>query len=454
MTTTALPQGSNSEGTQGTETSSPQISRSEYQHRQKAVFSRMKPSSVAIIVGAPERTRSNDTTYAFRQSSDLLYLNGFPEPDAALALVKDRKGNCKTIMFVRPKDKERETWNGFREGPSGAIANYEATEAHNIAEFSSVAGKLLADSKNFYHKLGRNDDYDRVIIPLLTQNQKSILNPEKITHELRMFKSDEEVSILRHIANISALAHTRAMVRCEPGMRERQLQATLEFTFAGEDGTTLHYTTNHKVLSAGNLIVIDAGGEWQGYASDITRTIPVSGKFSEAQRKLYDLVLQANLAGIALAKPGSSLNKIHARCEDVLRAGLVELGILSADVRTRAAEKASVEKAKKAGTDKDLLTLRDLFMHGTSHFMGLDVHDVCTRGSRNALPKARELKNGMVFTVEPGLYMKADDSRIPVEYRGIGIRIEDDVLITSDGNEVLTRAVTKDADEIEALMAK
>jgi Xaa-Pro aminopeptidase len=251
-------------------------------------------------------------------------------------------------------------------------------------------------------------------------------------------------------------------------MRERQLQATLEFTFAdagaeyvaytsivaGEDGTTLHYTTNHKVLSTGNLTVIDAGGEWQGYASDITRTIPVSGKFSEAQRKLYDLVLQANQAGIAMAKPGSSLNKIHARCEDVLRSGLVELGILSTDVQTREAERVSVEKAKKAGTLEDLLTLRDVFMHGTSHFMGLDVHDVCTRGSRNALPKARALKSGMVFTVEPGVYLRADDTRIPVDYRGIGIRIEDDVLITSAGNEVLTNAVTKDADEIEALMAK
>jgi Xaa-Pro aminopeptidase len=470
MTTTAISQGNNTtEGAQvSSSPNSPQISRSEYQRRQKAVFSRMKPSSIALIVGAPERTRSNDTNYAFRQSSDLLYLNGFPEPDAVLALVKDRKGNCKTIMFVRPKDKERETWNGFREGPSGAVANYDATEAHNIADFSSVVEKLLANNKNFYYKLGRDDDYDKIVIPLLTRNQKTILNPEKITHELRMFKSEEEILILRHIANISALAHTRAMVRCEPGMRERQLQATLEFTFAdagaeyvaytsivaGEDGTTLHYTTNHKVLSAGNLIVIDAGGEWQGYASDITRTIPVSGKFSEAQRKLYDLVLQANLAGIAMSKPGSSLNKIHARCEDVLRAGLVELGILSTDVQTRSAEKTSVEKAKKAGTEKDLLTLRDVFMHGTSHFMGLDVHDVCTRGSRNALPKARELKSGMVFTVEPGVYMRADDTRIPVEYRGIGIRIEDDVLITSDGNEVLTRSVTKDADEIEALMAK
>jgi len=448
--------------------SSPKISRAEYQRRQQAVFSRMKNGSVAVIVGAPERLRSNDTMYAFRQSSDLLYLNGFPEPDAALVLVKGGKGDCKTIMFVRPKDKERETWNGFREGPSGAIANYAATEAHNIADFSPVVEKLLANCKNFYYKLGRNDDFDAQVVPLLTRNQKAILNPEKITHELRMFKSEEEILILRHIANISSLAHTRAMVRCEPGMRERQLQATLEYTFAdagaeyvaytsivaGEDGTTLHYTTNHKILSAGNLIVIDSGGEWQGYASDITRTIPVSGKFSEAQRKLYDLVLRANQVGIALAKPGSSLNKIHAGCEDILRAGLVELGILSTEAKSRKSEKASVEKAKKAGTEKDLLTLRDVFMHGTSHFMGLDVHDVCTRSSHNALPKARKLKSGMVFTVEPGVYMKADDMRIPVEYRGIGIRIEDDVLITSDGNEVLTRAVTKDADEIEALMAK
>lgn len=448
--------------------SSPEISRSEYQRRQTAVFSRMKSDSVAIIVGSPERLRSNDTMYAFRQASDLLYLNGFPEPDAALVFVKNRKNKCKTIMFVRPKDKDRETWNGFREGPSGAITNYAATEAFNIADFSSQVEKLLADCKNFYYKLGRNEDYDAKIVPLLVRNQKPILNPEKITHELRMIKSEEEIRILRHIGRISALAHTRAMTRCEPGMRERQLQATLEYTFsdagaeyvaytsivAGEDGTTLHYTTNHKVLSPGNLIVIDAGGEWHGYASDITRTIPVSGKFTKAQRKLYDLVLRANQAGIAMAKPGSSLNKIHAHCEDVLRTGLVELGILSRKVATRGVEKASLAKAKKEGKEKELLTLRDIFMHGTSHFMGLDVHDVATRGSRNSSPKARELKSGMVFTVEPGVYLRADDARIPAEYRGIGIRIEDDVLITDSGNEVLTSAVPKDADEIEALMAK
>ena len=444
-----------------------ELPRSEYERRIQAVFGKMKPQSVLVIVGAAEQPRSNDTTFAFRQSSDMLYLTGFPEPDAGLVLVKSAKGDCRVLMFVRPKDADRETWNGYREGPEGAVANFKATAAYTVSEFATVFEKLVIESKIVYHKLGRNADYDAKVLPIITRIQKPLLNPEKITHELRMFKSAEEIKLLRHIGNISALAHRRAMVRCQPGMRERQLQATLEFTFAdegaeyvaytsivaGEDGTTLHYTTNHKVLPAGNLVVIDAGGEWRGYASDITRTFPVSGKFSQPQRQLYDLVLKANREGIALSLTGSTLNKIHARCEDVLRAGLVSLGILSSAMKTRASEKAAIARAKKEGKEKELLTLRDVFMHGTSHFMGLDVHDVSTRGSRNAVPKARQLKPGMVFTVEPGIYLKASDLRIPAQYRGIGIRVEDDVLVTEDGNEVLTAGVPKDGDEIEALMA-
>jgi Xaa-Pro aminopeptidase len=445
----------------------PELPRSEYERRVAAVFAKMKPQSILVIVGAAEQTRSNDTTYDFRQSSDMLYLTGFPEPDAAVVLVKGKGSERKVVMFVRPKDANRETWNGFREGPEGAVANFGATEAHDIEKFASVFGKLYAECKHLYYKLGRNDDYDNKVAPILVRSQKAIFNPELITHELRLFKSAEEVRILRHIGNVSAVAHRRAMQICQPGMRERQLQAILEYTFqdagaeyvaytsivAGTDGVTLHYTTNHKVLPDGNLVVIDAGGELRGYASDITRTFPINGKFSEPQRQLYDLVLKANRAGIKAAKKGSSLNKIHAVCQNVLRAGLVELGILSSEMSTAESEKAAVAKAKESGAEGSLLTLYDVFMHGTSHFMGLDVHDVCPNGPRNTGPKARALKPGMVFTVEPGLYFKADDVRVPAQYRGIGIRIEDDVLITENGNEVLTAGITKDADEIEALMA-
>ena len=445
----------------------PELPRSEYERRINLVFGKMKPQTMLVIVGAAEQPRSNDTTFAFRQSSDMLYMTGFPEPDASLVLVKGAKGERKVVMFVRPKDTTMETWTGFREGPEGAVANFQATEAYTVAEFADFFEKLLIASKSVYYKLGRNADFDAKVLPIITRIQKPIFNPEKITHDLRMFKSAEEVRLLRHIANISALAHRRAMVRCEPGLRERQLQATLEYTFldegaeyvaytsivAGEDGTTLHYTTNHKVLPAGNLVVIDAGGEWRGYASDITRTLPISGKFSQPQRQLYDIVLQANREGIALSKTGGSLKKIHWRSEDVIREGLVSLGILSPLMKTRASEKAALAKAKKEGKEKELLALHDVFMHGTSHFMGLDVHDVSTRSSHNAQPKTRQLKPGMVFTVEPGVYLKADDLRIPAQYRGIGIRIEDDVLITETGNEVLTAAVPKDGDEIESLMA-
>ena len=445
----------------------PELPRSEYGRRLAAVFAKMKPQSVLVIVGASEMTRSNDTTFAFRQSSDMLYLTGFPEPDAAVVLVKGKGSERKVVMFVRPKDANRETWNGFREGPEGAVANFGATEAYDIDKFASVFGKLYAGCKHLYHKLGRNADYDTKVQPFITRNQKPLFNPELITHELRLFKSAEEVRILRYIGAVSAVAHQRAMQRCRPGMRERQLQAILEFTFqyagaeyvaytsivAGTDGVTLHYTTNHKVLPDGNLVVIDAGGELRGYASDITRTFPVNGKFSQPQRQLYDLVLKANRAGIAAAKEGSSLNKIHAVCQNVLRAGLVELGILSGEMSTADSEKAAVAKAKETGSEGSLLTLYDVFMHGTSHYMGLDVHDVCPNGPRDIVPKARKLKPGMVFTVEPGLYFKADDLRVPAQYRGIGIRVEDDVLITESGNEVLTAGIIKDADEIEALMA-
>lgn len=445
----------------------PELPRSEYARRVAAFFAKMKPQSIAVIVGAAEQYRSNDTTFAFRQSSDMLYMTGFPEPDAAVVLVKGKGGDQKVVMFVRPKDPSRETWNGFREGPAGAIANFGATEAHDVETFASVFGKLYAGCKHLYYKLGRNADFDGKVLPVITRTQKPIFNPELITHELRLFKSAEEVHILRHIAGISALAHQRAMQRCRPGMRERQLQATLEFTFqdagaeyvaytsivAGTDGVILHYTTNHKVLPDGNLVVIDAGGELRGYASDITRTFPVNGKFSEPQRQLYDLVLKANLAGIAAAKKGSSLNKIHLVCQNVLRAGLIDLGILTSAMSTAESEKAAVAAAKAAGTEAELLTLYDVFMHGTSHYMGMDVHDVCPNGPRDTMPKARRLKPGMVFTVEPGLYFKPDDLRVPAQYRGIGIRVEDDVLITETGNDVLTAGITKDADEIEALMA-
>lgn len=445
----------------------PKLAADVYAKRRSAFLRKLPAGSVAIIVTNPERTRSNDTEFPYRPSSDVLYLSNFPEPDCVLVFVKPESGKGKFIMFVRPKDRAREIWTGIRQGPEGAARDFGAHEAHDVSEFEKIVKPLIDECETVYYKLDRNPHFDERFNKIWKDSQKPLANPEAVIHEMRLFKKEGELELMRYAGKVSAAAHREAMRIVRPGMLEYQLQAAMEAVFrfngashpaytsivgGGANAVILHYVENNCELNDGDLILIDAACEYHGYASDITRCFPVNGKFSKAQREIYQIVLDAEKAGIAMAAPGVRLAEIHEKASQVLREGLVRLGILTH--KTEAEEKkalAAWEKGDKKG-DKPM-RLFDFFMHGTSHFIGLDVHDVGTGGTRDPRGKKRPLKPGMAFTVEPGIYIAADDKRVPKQYRGIGIRIEDDVVITDKGCEVLTAEVPKEVAEIEKLMA-
>ncbi|MCA9802090.1 MAG: aminopeptidase P N-terminal domain-containing protein [Cyanobacteria bacterium HKST-UBA02] len=443
----------------------PKLGSDFFASRRRKFFRRLKKNSVAVIVSNPELTRSNDTEFPYRQSSDVLYLTGFPEQGSAVVL-SNIGGVEKLTLFVLPKNPTMETWTGIRFGEKGAIKQFGADAAHPDSEFTKVLAGLIGEAECVYYKFGVNSHYDEKFRKLwLESGQASLLNPGDILENLRHFKSKDEVALIAYACEVSAMAHVEAMSLCRPGMFEYQLQAVVESVFGfngsravaynsivagGNNATVLHYTSNADRLRDGDLVLIDAGGEYHGYASDITRTFPVNGRFSEAQKEIYELVLAAQVAAIKAVKPGKTLNEIHAIAADRLRRGLVELGIISAEMRTRTGARKAIKKAEAAGTAADLPKLRDFFMHGTSHWMGLDVHDVPSdRSTRDDA-----VKPGNIFTVEPGLYFRADDRRVPEKYRGIGIRIEDDILVTRDGYEVLTASVPKSVEEIESIMAQ
>lgn len=447
----------------------PKAKKVSYQRRLQHFWQELEPNSAAILVSNPERTRSNDTEHPFRQSSDIVFLNGFPEPHSVLIVTKfDSKPDV--IMLVQPKDRAREVWTGIREGVEGARNNYFAREAQPVEEFDTVVGEVLAQAEKVYYRFGLNEEFDEKFRKLWQPGQKPLLNPDRILHEMRLFKDAEELKLMRYAGAVSAEAHKQAMRACKPGVTEKQLQAVLEFVFTaygangpaynsivatGNNAVILHYTRNDAVVQDGDLVLIDAACEYGtiagGYAADITRTFPASGKFTPAQREIYQLVLDSQLAAIKAAKPGTPLIEVHQAASRVLNRGLVNLGILP---------KGSSIRSKPAQTNgkKKPLELRDFFMHGTSHWLGLDVHDVGAYDKDNPGDrrgkKRRELQPGMIITVEPGLYFDKDDKRVPARYRGIGIRIEDDVLITKEGNEILTAAVPKSVQEIEKLMAE
>jgi Xaa-Pro aminopeptidase len=373
-------------------------------------------------------------------------------------------------MLVRPKDRDQEIWTGIRAGVEGAKARYGAQAAFTIDKFKEVVTKLLGKAERVYYKHGRNEHFDKLFNEVWTARQKTLSNPEEIVHEMRLFKTPEELELMRRAAAISAEAHCRAMRVSRPGLYEYQLQAILEATFrwhgadapaygsivgGGNNAVILHYVNNDQVLRDGDLVLIDAACEYRGYASDITRTFPVNGKFSEAQREIYEVVLRSQVAAIEAAKPGVPLAYVHETAARVLRRGLVKLGILPPSAARKSAKKSATKATKKSR-----LTLGDFFMHGTSHWLGIDVHDVgsykTADGTRSDRGKGKQrlLEPGMVITVEPGLYFDKDDKRVPAKYRGIGVRIEDDVVITDEGNEVITAGVPKTVAEVEALMAR
>ncbi len=447
----------------------PKIPKSVYAARLAEVIGKLPADSIAVIVSNPEQVRSNDTEFEYRQSSDMLYLTGFPEPESALVCT-NIGGKAKVIFFVRPKDRDREIWTGIRIGIDGAKQHFFANQAYTFDKFNSVIGKLLSKAKQIYYKFGRNAYFDEQFRSVWQGKQKPLFNPEPIVHEMRLIKSDDELEVMRHAALISTRAHIAAAQSLRPGMREFQLEAIIEGLFlehgaagpayqsivaSGNNAVVLHYTSNKDVIGEEDLVLIDAACEYEGYASDITRTLPANGRFNDAQRELYQLVLDAQLAAIRMARPGKSLNQVHGAASKVLRTGLIRLGILPPEMSSARNSKRLYNQALQRGdgSEKSLLTLRSFFMHGTSHWMGLDVHDVYAEGdTHTSYGKDRELEPGMVFTVEPGIYIDKNDVRIAEKYRGIGIRIEDDVVVTAAGCEVLTSAMPKSVPEIEQMM--
>jgi Xaa-Pro aminopeptidase len=356
----------------------------------------------------------------------------------------------------------------LRAGLEGAKSAYFADESYTTAEFQGIVSQLIAKADHVYHKAGVNETFDKGVNAILSSASRTLHNPEDITHEMRMVKDKEELRLMQEAARISADAHCAAARICRPELMEYNLQATIEHVFmnngamapaytsivaTGGNGWVLHYVQNDAQMKAGELVLIDAACEYKGYAADITRTFPVSGKFSAAQSEIYQLVLDAQLAAIDSAKPGTTLAEIHQVASDMLRKGLVNLGLLDKNMKTAKGERRMIE-AMKNGKIEKMPTLATYYPHGTGHFLGLDVHDVSNDGKRSAPAKLRALEPGMVFTVEPGLYFASDDVNVPKKYRGIAVRIEDDVVITKNGCRVLTHTVPKEIAEVEKLMGE
>lgn len=434
------------------------MAQQEFHHRRQALLAKMAPASAAVIFSAPEATRNADSEYPYRQNSDFWYLTGFNEPEAVLILVKSDDNHNHSVLFNRVRDLTAEIWFGRRLGQQAAPARLGVQRALAFDEINDQLPLLLNGLDVVYHAQGQYAYADAILFGALDKLRngfrQNLAAPATLTdyrpwlHEMRLFKSAAEVAILRRAGEISALAHTRAMEKCRPGMFEYQLEGEILHEFirhgarspsyntivgSGENGCILHYTENESVMREGDLVLVDAGCEYQSYAGDITRTFPVSGKFSPPQRALYDVVLASMYKALEMFKPGVSICEVNEQVVRVMLHGLVRLGILQGDVEQLLDEQAH----------------RPFFMHGLSHWLGLDVHDVGHYGSPH---RDRLLEPGMVLTVEPGLYI-APNAEVPAEYRGIGIRIEDDILITREGNENLTASVVKDADAIEALMA-
>ena len=417
--------------------------------------------SIAIIPAAHEATRSYDTEYKFRQDSDFMYLTGFPEPDAIAVI--DPRAKKPFTLFVRPRDPEMETWFGRREGVEGAVKNHGADRAFPIRKFGSELGKLLDGHDKLYYRFGVDEKLDLQILQYLSaQRQRrlktpypphTIVDPTLLIHEMRLHKTPKEVELMQKAAAISCEAHVLAMKKAKPGMNEFQIESLIEAYMrdngangvaynsiigGGENATILHYVENNRPLKDGDLLLVDAGAEYQGYAADITRTFPVNGKFSKAQREIYDVVLDVQLQCVEATKTGNTVKARQEFSIELLTEGMKKVGLLK-------------------GKTKDLIKKKSYmkyYMHGVGHYLGLDVHDAGRYFTDQMAKDSRPFEPGMVLTVEPGLYIPPDDKTAPAKYRGIGVRIEDDVLVTEEGNLNLTARVPKDPDEIEAVMAK
>ena len=428
----------------------------EFAARRAKLMKQIGPGGVAIIPSASEVIRARDTHYRFRQDSDFQYLTGFPEPDCIAVFAPGRKAGA-FILFVRERNAEREIWDGRRQGPEGAVRNYGADQAFAIGDFQEILPSLLAGRSRVVYNLGEHAELDPKITACVRTIREvsrrggaaptEFVALETSLHEMRLRKTAAEIATLAKACEISAEAHCLAMQFAKPGVNEWQVAAEINAHFGrnnmepgygsivggGDNACILHYVENNQALRAGDLLLIDAGGELDGYTADITRTFPVNGKFSKPQQAVYEVVLEANLQATKTMKAGESVGKPHQVAVQILTQGLVDLGLLKGNVK-------DLIKTEK---------YRQFYMHGTGHWLGMDVHDV---GRYKIDGAYRTFEPGMVMTVEPGLYIQPGTKGVDEKYWGIGIRIEDDVVVTGKAPRVLTAGVPKDVKGIEGLM--
>jgi Xaa-Pro aminopeptidase len=433
------------------------IASEEFARRRRQLMKMAGPDAVVIIATAPERMRNADAAWPYRQDSDFHYLSGFPEPDAVLALLPGRQ-HGEAVLFCRERDAEHERWHGESIGTERAVADYSMDDAFPIDDIDDILPGMIEGRGRVYCHFGREPQFDAQLLGWMRRLRqlrgggvvpKEFVALGHLLHDLRLYKSRAELKLMRASAAIAAEAHLAAMAIARAGRHEYEVEAEVlrvmrsrgavaafpPIVAGGANACTMHYQANRALLKNGDMLLIDAGAELECYASDISRSFPISGHYSREQRALYDIVLTAQLAAIDEVLPGRAYNTAHDVAVHVITEGLCALGLLKSDPAEAIAQG----------------TYKRFFPAKTSHWLGLDVHDV---GDYRVDGESRLLEPGMVLTVEPGIYIAPDDTSVPEAWRGIGIRIEDDVAVTRDGNEVLTDGVPKDPASIEALLAR
>ena len=434
------------------------ITAKEYAARRRELMAMMAANSIAIVTAAPEKIRSRDTHYPYKQATSLSYLCGFAEPESVLVLIPGREqGEC--LLFCREKDKLRETWDGYRSGPERAVTDFAVDDAFPIGDMDEILTGMLEGKERVYYAIGKDADFDRHLMAWINEirEQKNrgsappgeFVDLDHLVNEMRLIKTASELKLMRKAGEISARAHCRAMKVSVPGIYEYQLQAEIEHEFmvsgatapaytsivgGGKNGCILHYIENRQKINDGELVLIDAGCEYENYAADITRTFPVNGKFSSEQAAIYDIVLQAQAEAIALIAPGAPYNVANDATIAVITEGMRDLGILNGELSELIERQA----------------YKDFYMHSSGHWLGMDVHDV---GDYKIDNQWRIYEPGMVVTVEPGIYISPDNTAVAEKWRGLAVRIEDDIAVTKTGCEDLTAAVPKRRADIESLMA-
>ncbi|HSW93889.1 MAG TPA: Xaa-Pro aminopeptidase [Gammaproteobacteria bacterium] len=435
------------------------IKMTEYARRRKELLQKTGPDSLVILNANPIVKRNHYHEYPYRQNSDFYYLTGFKEPEALMVLAPKRKEG-EFILFNREKNRAQEIWDGYRAGQEGARKQWGADEAFPIQQLQKKLPDLLAGREKIYYAIGACPVFDKMILKALNtvrgkirsgiEAPSALIDIAPILHEMRVFKSPAEIALMRRAAEISADAHRRAMQTCKPGMAEYQLEAEITHEFlrqgarahaytpiigSGANTCILHYITNENTIKNGDMVLIDAGAEYDYYASDVTRSFPANGRFSGEQRAIYDIVLAAQLAGIKAIKPGTAWHRIDEIVVKIITRGLMDIGLLKGNLDNLIEKEA----------------YQPFYMHRSGHWLGLDTHDA---GRYKLNGKWRKLEPGMVRTVEPGIYISADIKGVSKRWHNIGVRIEDDIVVTKNGHDVLSHAAPKTIADIESLMAK